>query len=379
MINSDRAAHGLRALQISGTLTGIAQRWAAHMAATDNLSHNSSAGAEIPSGWSTWGENVGYSTLTSASNLNSAFMASPDHRANILSTAYTEVGVGYATKNGHTYVSELFAGYPSASAAPAPKAAAPNKAAPKAAAPNNAAKKAAQKAPAPNEEAPSESAAPPQHASAPHAASSNRPSDRSDVSAAASTDGVLRLGSYGALVTAAQRELRTHGQDVSVDGRFGPGTESAVRSFQCATGLTVDGLIGPRTHAALVAPAPPRPASKPASKSDAAAPSARKPRARSKPRRAVKHSQPKPSGASVQLAAETPSGRPDRRAVVDMSATAPEAATGPAATFSDGTAAASVSNPAGQVSAADRVALALIALLGGSVVTAALARVRAAR
>ena len=36
-----------------------------------------------------------------------------------------------------------------------------------------------------------------------------------------------------------------------MDGIFGPKTEAAVKSFQRGKGLTVDGIVGPRTWAAL--------------------------------------------------------------------------------------------------------------------------------
>jgi peptidoglycan hydrolase-like protein with peptidoglycan-binding domain len=62
----------------------------------------------------------------------------------------------------------------------------------------------------------------------------------------------LRRGSTGPEVTALQRRLRELGFDPNgIDGQFGPGTEAAVKAFQQANGLTVDGIVGPNTRAAL--------------------------------------------------------------------------------------------------------------------------------
>src|SRR3954447_7656562 len=58
-------------------------------------------------------------------------------------------------------------------------------------------------------------------------------------------------------VRALQRRLHAASVDPGpVDGRFGPLTESAVRRFQSARGLVVDGIVGPRTAPALRAPVP---------------------------------------------------------------------------------------------------------------------------
>ncbi|MFF3561432.1 GH25 family lysozyme [Streptomyces sp. NPDC002574] len=63
----------------------------------------------------------------------------------------------------------------------------------------------------------------------------------------------VRQGSTGPAVTAAQSQLKAHGASLAVDGDFGPGTDSAVRSFQSAHGLAVDGVVGSNTWQALVA------------------------------------------------------------------------------------------------------------------------------
>lgn len=61
----------------------------------------------------------------------------------------------------------------------------------------------------------------------------------------------LGAGNRGADVLALQHLLRQHGQNPPVDGVYGAGTVSAVRAFQQAKGLAVDGVTGPATWAAL--------------------------------------------------------------------------------------------------------------------------------
>jgi len=64
--------------------------------------------------------------------------------------------------------------------------------------------------------------------------------------------GMLRLGSKGRKVRELQALLRRAGFDAGpVDGDFGPATLHAVRAFQAAKGLSVDGIAGPETMAAL--------------------------------------------------------------------------------------------------------------------------------
>lgn len=62
---------------------------------------------------------------------------------------------------------------------------------------------------------------------------------------------VLRPGAQGAEVSGLQRLLTEKGFGVPDTGNFGPQTEAAVRRFQAAAGLRVDGQVGPETWRAL--------------------------------------------------------------------------------------------------------------------------------
>ena len=62
----------------------------------------------------------------------------------------------------------------------------------------------------------------------------------------------LSLGSSGEDVLAVQVQLHALGYDPGpLDGYFGPLTEAAVKEFQAANGLYVDGVVGPITYNAL--------------------------------------------------------------------------------------------------------------------------------
>lgn len=65
----------------------------------------------------------------------------------------------------------------------------------------------------------------------------------------------VRRGSRGPYVRALQEALTHRGINPGrIDGVYGPGTESAVRTFQTRTGLHVDGITGRQTWTALAAP-----------------------------------------------------------------------------------------------------------------------------
>ncbi|MBQ7860233.1 MAG: peptidoglycan-binding protein [Faecalibacterium sp.] len=57
----------------------------------------------------------------------------------------------------------------------------------------------------------------------------------------------IRRGNKAATVRSAQARLNALGARLTADGNFGAATETAVKVFQAANGLTADGVIGRST------------------------------------------------------------------------------------------------------------------------------------
>lgn len=85
----------------------------------------------------------------------------------------------------------------------------------------------------------------------PHGLYSDIPTPTPTPTPAPSTDKpTLRKGNTGVYVTLMQTELIQHGYSCGAsgaDGKFGNNTELAVKAFQRAVGLVVDGICGPKT------------------------------------------------------------------------------------------------------------------------------------
>jgi uncharacterized protein YkwD len=112
--NSDRAAGGLGPLRWNPQLWCLANEWSGLMALSGNFQHrdlNVILAEPAFSGYHTLGENLlrGSSSLT-GDQMENAWMASPDHRANILSPAYDSMAVSFAYSNGVVYATENFGG-----------------------------------------------------------------------------------------------------------------------------------------------------------------------------------------------------------------------------------------------------------------------------
>lgn len=110
LINQNRGAAGLGPLTWNGCLAGIAAQNAQRMARAGQISHAGGANQDLGCGLgSTAGENVGYwSGGINDGQLDSMFMGSPGHRANIMGN-YRYVGTAWAIgSNGAAYIAVEF-------------------------------------------------------------------------------------------------------------------------------------------------------------------------------------------------------------------------------------------------------------------------------
>jgi uncharacterized protein YkwD len=97
LVNEARSQHGLRPLSVASGTTVVASGWSSHMAASSTLAHNPNLQSQIEShgspNWTTYGENVGEGPSSSADKLFTAYMNSPEHKANILGSGYRYIGI----------------------------------------------------------------------------------------------------------------------------------------------------------------------------------------------------------------------------------------------------------------------------------------------
>ncbi len=110
LVNKERAAAGLPALKVNTKLSGVAEKKAEDMRDKKYFSHTSPTYGspfdmmkQFGISYTTAGENIAKGQKTPAAVMN-GWMNSEGHRANILNSKYTEIGVGYVTdSNGNTY------------------------------------------------------------------------------------------------------------------------------------------------------------------------------------------------------------------------------------------------------------------------------------
>ena len=194
-MNQERADNGRAPFAWASDLESVANRWAAHMAASQTLSHNPNLRSEV-SNWRAVGENVGEGG--SIDDLDRAFWNSSEHRANILDSEFEQVGVGSVQQDDIIWIAIVFRD-PMHSSYSAPPS-----------------------QPAPTTTSTSTTTSAPAPKARPH---------------------FVAMGDRGHRVSRVQRLLALG----STNGVFDRRTRHAVRLFQRSFGLPVDGKVGPRT------------------------------------------------------------------------------------------------------------------------------------
>lgn len=110
LINQDRARYGLRPLTWSSCLASVASSNAARMAAAERMWHANGVYSDLACHLGNrTGENIGYWTGgVTDSRLNTMFMNSPEHKANILGP-YRYVATAWrVAANGTAYIAVEF-------------------------------------------------------------------------------------------------------------------------------------------------------------------------------------------------------------------------------------------------------------------------------
>ncbi|MFR4414192.1 MAG: CAP domain-containing protein [Butyricicoccus sp.] len=112
LVNAERARQGLPALTVSTKVQQAAQTRAGEL--QTSFSHTRPSGAscftaltEAGVSYARAGENIAYGQSTPEAVVQS-WMSSSGHRANILSSSFTTIGIGCTVVNGTAYWAQLF-------------------------------------------------------------------------------------------------------------------------------------------------------------------------------------------------------------------------------------------------------------------------------
>ena len=106
LVAQERGVRGIAAYEGQADLAAVARRHAERMAAEGRLYHNPNLANEVD-GWDALGENVGRGQ--SADQVHQAFMNSETHRNEILSTRFTQFGIGAAVAaDGEVWITQVF-------------------------------------------------------------------------------------------------------------------------------------------------------------------------------------------------------------------------------------------------------------------------------
>ena len=121
IVNQQRIIHGLTPLRLHRKLTKVARMHSGNMVAQGFFSHTDKQGRTpfdrldqyLPElGWRAAAENIafnyGNTAEEAASNLMVSWMNSPGHRVNILSSNFTDIGIGVVQSDRYICATQLF-------------------------------------------------------------------------------------------------------------------------------------------------------------------------------------------------------------------------------------------------------------------------------
>jgi uncharacterized protein YkwD len=107
LFNAARQQHGLQAVEIASGTQTVAAAWTQQLASDRGLSHNphlqSQLEAHGSSQWTVFGENVGDADSQDPDGLFDAYMASPEHRDNVLTKEYRYLGNAVVFAGGRAW------------------------------------------------------------------------------------------------------------------------------------------------------------------------------------------------------------------------------------------------------------------------------------
>jgi uncharacterized protein YkwD len=108
-VNHTRAEHHVHRLRMVRSVVGLAHDHNLAMAKKQRLFHTSDLGYKLRYvDWHSWGENVGAGVTPYG--LFKAYMASPEHRANMLSKGFDRVGISFVERRGVLWSTLIFYG-----------------------------------------------------------------------------------------------------------------------------------------------------------------------------------------------------------------------------------------------------------------------------
>ncbi len=118
MVNRERTTHGLQPLRLDTRLASAARehtyvmRRKIERSGQSGFQHQGSCGDRIRRvgyEWQACGENIAYGKNQSVAELHAALLESPEHRANLLSEKFRDIGIGIEQTADEIWITQDFA------------------------------------------------------------------------------------------------------------------------------------------------------------------------------------------------------------------------------------------------------------------------------